>query len=247
MVVQPEPLADVAKAAADLQRGRGEDDAIFLKEEVLLEQRPDLERRRAQGHAPLAHGHPAHVVWRGLADDGAQVNAHLGDLAVHAGKIGQRVVDQVGLPLVWLERFGNAGDAPLQAPQRRAEGLPGCLDGFPSLGAAQRRREPDIALYAVLHPTQRDYGVWKELTPVLVVEVVSPGQEDRDYEEKRDEYLRAGVREYWIVDPEAQRFTALHREADAWRESVLPPPDAYETPALPGLNLDVRRILLLDP
>ncbi len=106
-------------------------------------------------------------------------------------------------------------------------------------------REPDIAIYAELHPSQRDYTVWKEMTPLLVVEVVSPGQEERDYEEKREEYLRAGVHEYWIVDPEARRFTALRREGDGWQQ-VVPPPETYETPLLPGLVLNVRRVLLLD-
>jgi Uma2 family endonuclease len=41
------------------------------------------------------------------------------------------------------------------------------------------------------------------LRPDLVVEVVSPGQENaaRDYRYKRSEYAVCGIREYWIVDP----------------------------------------------
>lgn len=42
--------------------------------------------------------------------------------------------------------------------------------------------------------------------PALVVEVVSPGDEEsdnyrRDYIEKRQEYAARGIPEYWIVDP----------------------------------------------
>ena len=45
--------------------------------------------------------------------------------------------------------------------------------------------------------------------PVLVVEVVSPGPQnrDRDYRYKRTEYAARGIAEYWIVDPELQQVT----------------------------------------
>jgi Uma2 family endonuclease len=40
--------------------------------------------------------------------------------------------------------------------------------------------------------------------PLLVVEVVSPNQEKRDYRYKRTEYAARGIAEYWIVDPLAE-------------------------------------------
>lgn len=45
--------------------------------------------------------------------------------------------------------------------------------------------------------------------PALVVEVVSPGQvnRDRDYRYKYSEYAARGIAEYWIVDPETQQIT----------------------------------------
>lgn len=47
--------------------------------------------------------------------------------------------------------------------------------------------------------------------PQLVVEVVSPGKNnrDRDYRYKRSQYQARGIAEYWIVDPTAQRVTVL--------------------------------------
>jgi Uma2 family endonuclease len=45
----------------------------------------------------------------------------------------------------------------------------------------------------------------------LVMEVVSTGKEDRrrDLETKRQEYARAGIAEYWIIDPQEERITVL--------------------------------------
>ncbi len=40
--------------------------------------------------------------------------------------------------------------------------------------------------------------------PDLVVEILSPGTEERDRTYKHAAYARAGVREYWIGDPEAE-------------------------------------------
>ena len=42
--------------------------------------------------------------------------------------------------------------------------------------------------------------------PLLVIEVVSPGdiQRERDYIAKRIQYQDCSVPEYWIIDPQAQ-------------------------------------------
>jgi len=47
--------------------------------------------------------------------------------------------------------------------------------------------------------------------PLLVVEVVSPGeiQRDRDYIAKRIQYQDCGIPEYWIVDPQTQTILVL--------------------------------------
>jgi Uma2 family endonuclease len=42
----------------------------------------------------------------------------------------------------------------------------------------------------------------------LVMEVLSDDRR-RDLDTKRKEYARAGIREYWIVDPQEERITVL--------------------------------------
>jgi Uma2 family endonuclease len=45
--------------------------------------------------------------------------------------------------------------------------------------------------------------------PDLTVEVLSPGTRRTDRLEKMAEYARAGVREYWIVDPQGRTVEVL--------------------------------------
>ena len=50
--------------------------------------------------------------------------------------------------------------------------------------------------------------------PDWVIEVVSPGSRRIDYFIKLFKYRTAGVREYWIVDPEKERITVYNFEEE---------------------------------
>lgn len=54
----------------------------------------------------------------------------------------------------------------------------------------------------------------------LVFEVVSEGVEDRnrDYVEKRHDYAKAGIPEYWIVDPQEKKITVLVLDGETYCE-----------------------------
>src|SRR6266702_5028111 len=54
-------------------------------------------------------------------------------------------------------------------------------------------------------------------SPDLLVEVVSPGSVGYDRREKQNSYARAGVTEYWIVDPLAQNIELLILEVETYR------------------------------
>lgn len=51
--------------------------------------------------------------------------------------------------------------------------------------------------------------------PDFIIEIVSPSSRKMDYSTKNAAYSNAGVREYWIVDPEKERTTVYRYEEDA--------------------------------
>ena len=97
-------------------------------------------------------------------------------------------------------------------------------------------RHPDQAVY-LNPPPPGKRSPWTSWIPHLVAEVLSEGGEHRDLVEKREEYLRIGVYEYWIIDPKARTFTALKRAGDVWEESKVAPGAVYATHFLPGVEV----------
>ena len=79
--------------------------------------------------------------------------------------------------------------------------------------------------------------------PDLVIEITSPATEDRDRHYKKTLYARHGVREYWIVDPEARKV-----EVFALGEKGFELVRAYEagealrSPLLEGLEVDLNEV-----
>ena len=69
-------------------------------------------------------------------------------------------------------------------------------------------REPDLVFLAAADDPRREDAFWTGAD--LVVEVVSPDDPHRDLVTKRFEYARAGIPEYWIVDPRDETITVLH-------------------------------------
>jgi Uma2 family endonuclease len=79
--------------------------------------------------------------------------------------------------------------------------------------------------------------------PLLVVEVVSPHQENRDYRYKRSEYAARWIAEYWIVDPIQQRVTVLEWVEGLYEEQVYTGDNAIVSPLLGVLELTAERVL----
>lgn len=79
--------------------------------------------------------------------------------------------------------------------------------------------------------------------PMLVVEVVSPNQENRDYRYKRSEYAARGIAEYWIVDPVQQRVTVLEWVEGLYEEKVYAEGGPIASPLLGRLELTTAQLL----
>lgn len=78
--------------------------------------------------------------------------------------------------------------------------------------------EPDISV--ICDPAKLDekgcHGA-----PDWIIEIVSPGSKPMDYFTKLFKYRMAGVREYWIVDPEKERVTVYRFEKETMEEYLL--------------------------
>ena len=79
--------------------------------------------------------------------------------------------------------------------------------------------------------------------PMLVVEVVSPDSEKRDYRYKRTEYAARCIPECWIIDPMAQRITILEWIEGMYEEKVFQGEDTIISPQLGTLSLTAHQIL----
>jgi Uma2 family endonuclease len=100
-------------------------------------------------------------------------------------------------------------------------------------------REPDI-IYARPERVQSVRG--QPNGADLVMEVVSEGlaNRERDLTEKPAEYARAGIAEYWIVDPEGHRITVLTLDGHVYRTHGEFGRGAVATSVLfPGFNISV--------
>ncbi|HEV8130765.1 MAG TPA: Uma2 family endonuclease [Acidobacteriota bacterium] len=102
--------------------------------------------------------------------------------------------------------------------------------------------EPDI-----LFITADRLGIIKENyiqgAPDLLVEVVSPSGQERDRTVKRKLYALYGVREYWIVDPDAKSIELLTRhEGDLRTARTFVGNESLTSPLLSGFQLSLAEV-----
>ena len=110
------------------------------------------------------------------------------------------------------------------------------------IGDLESERHPDLSLHLTPAPEIDDETLWRVWVPEIVIEVVSTSSRTRDYEEKPDEYLRLGVKEYWIVDPDKQVMVVMRRSRGRWTKTTVKPPAVYETRLLPGLEFSIEAV-----
>ncbi|MEL6442078.1 MAG: Uma2 family endonuclease [Cyanobacteria bacterium J06621_8] len=102
--------------------------------------------------------------------------------------------------------------------QVRGHGLELEVNGEP------RNRYPDLTILREEHIEQlkkRNTVRLNMSPPLLVVEVVSPGelQRNREYIAKRMQYQDCGIPEYWIIDPDTQTVLVLQLSQGTYQET----------------------------
>jgi Uma2 family endonuclease len=109
-------------------------------------------------------------------------------------------------------------------------------------------REPDIIFMLAEHASRIGNQYWDGAD--LVMEVVSDKNRPHDIKKKRVEYARAGIPEYWIVDPKKQTITVLvlkgrsktYAELGTFRKG-----QRASSKLLPGFTVDVTEALSQEP
>jgi Uma2 family endonuclease len=103
-------------------------------------------------------------------------------------------------------------------------------------------RSPDASFVSAgRFPNERVPDDFADLAPDLAVEVVSPGDRPRHVLDKVGEYLEAGVRLVWVIDPRKGK-AVVHRSLTDARE--LGPQDTLDgDDVLPGFSCLLADIL----
>ena len=131
-----------------------------------------------------------------LPDDGQRYEVIDGELFVTPAprEVHQLIVGALYVRLVQHLRGGGIGQALVSpADVRRGD-------------RRRNRVQPDILVVRLTEGMRPSYPYdLRDL--LLAVEVVSPGNPFLDYQVKRDLYLREGVTEYWVVNPDARNVS----------------------------------------
>ncbi len=109
-------------------------------------------------------------------------------------------------------------------------------------------RVPDLLIFSeelteVMQGANRSLITLDMPPPMLVVEVVSPDSEKRDYRYKRSEYAARAIPEYWIVDPMLQKVTILEWIEGMYEEKVFQGEEQIISPQLGILSLTAEELL----
>ena len=111
--------------------------------------------------------------------------------------------------------------------------------GFLLQRAPDTVRAPDVAFVAADRLSTGEIPAgFLEMAPDLAVEVVSPSDSATAVQAKVDDWLRAGTRLVWVVDP-ATRSVTVHRPASP--AAVFPEPSTLDgAPVFFDFNVAVR-------
>ena len=79
--------------------------------------------------------------------------------------------------------------------------------------------------------------------PDIIIEILSPGNNQKELRNKYEVYEEAGVKEYWIISPQDKTFLKYTLTANQYQPSkMMTIDDMITTPILPGFELDLETV-----
>jgi Uma2 family endonuclease len=122
------------------------------------------------------------------------------------------------------------------------------VSGYKIRLRARKYREPDIVFIKTAHRS----GIKEQYCEKadLVIEVVSDKNWPHDTKTKRVEYAKAGIPEYWIIDPKRQEITVLvlkSRQREYTEFGVFRQGTVAVSKLLAGFSVDVTTALSQKP
>ena len=101
--------------------------------------------------------------------------------------------------------------------------------------------EPDISV--ICDPSKLDekgcHGA-----PDWIIEIISPSTASHDYIYKLNLYAKAGVREYWIVDPDNKKIFVYHLEQADFKADCYTFQDKIKANIYDNLSIDFKELSL---
>ena len=80
--------------------------------------------------------------------------------------------------------------------------------------------------------------------PDLIIEILSPSTARHDRMVKLQQYRQAGVREYWIVDPETKTVQVCILDGGRYFTTVYADTDNAPVSVLPGCEIDLSDVFI---
>ena len=152
----------------------------------------------------------------------------------------------------WVDGEAFVMAPPATVHQRLAYLLARCISSFSDqkgigevlippfqMKLAGSGREPDV-VFVCAENLSRIGGQYLSGPADLVVEIVSPDSRRRDRVEKLAEYEQAGVREYWVLDPNRRQAEFFILGDDGKYGTATCPDGIFHSRVLPGMWLKVE-------
>ena len=103
----------------------------------------------------------------------------------------------------------------------------------------RRGREPDLVFVSRENAGMLTHKYLNGAADIAV-EIVSPESVERDRQIKFSEYEAAGVKEYWVIDPQEKQAEFYRLNADGFYQLIPAPKGVFESEALPEFFLRVE-------